>query len=96
MAKQLLLEGENISGKRAYEIGFVNYLAENVMDESVKLADKLNRNSVESIRLTKQMIDNISNLSVREAVNQCVGLNTISRSSDDFKNGIKSFLNKDK
>jgi len=33
---------------------------------------------------------------VREAVNQCVGLNTISRSSDDFKNGIKSFLNKDK
>ena len=96
LAKQLLLEGENISGKRAYEIGFVNYLAENVMDESVKLADNLNRNSVESIRLTKQMIDNISNLSVREAVNQCVGLNTISRSSDDFKNGIKSFHNKDK
>ena len=26
LAKQLLLEGELISGKRAYEIGFVNYL----------------------------------------------------------------------
>ncbi|MCK7524459.1 MAG: enoyl-CoA hydratase/isomerase family protein [Ignavibacteriales bacterium] len=96
LAKQLLLEGENISGKRAYEIGFVNYLAEDVMDESLKLADKLNRNSVESIRLTKQMINTISNLSVNEAVNHCIGLNTISRSTADFKKGIDSFLNKDK
>lgn len=96
LAKQLLLEGENISGKRAYEIGFVNYLAENVMDESLKLADKLNCNSVESTRLTKQMINTISNLSVNEAVNHCIGLNTISRSTVDFKKGIDSFLNKDK
>jgi len=96
LAKQLLLEGENISGKRAYEIGFVNYLAEDVMDESLKLADKINRNSVESTRLTKQMINTISNLSVNEAVNHCIGLNTISRSTADFKKNIDSFLNKDK
>jgi methylglutaconyl-CoA hydratase len=96
LAKQLLLEGENISGKRAYEIGFVNYLTEDIIDESLKLADKLNRNSVESIRLTKQMINTISNLSVNEAVNHCIGLNTISRSTANFKKGIDSFLNKDK
>ncbi len=96
LARQLLLEGEIISGKRAYEIGFVNYLAEHVMDESLKLADKLNCNSVESIRLTKQMINTISNLSVNQAVNHCIGLNTISRSTADFKKGIDSFLNKDK
>jgi methylglutaconyl-CoA hydratase len=96
LVKQLLLEGENISGKRAYEIGFVNYLAEDVMDESLILADKLNCNAVESTRLTKQMINTISNLSVNEAVNHCIGLNTISRSTADFKKGIDSFLNKDK
>ena len=28
MARQLLLEGENISGKKAYEIGFANYISE--------------------------------------------------------------------
>lgn len=95
-AKQLLMEGEIISGKRAYEIGFVNYLAENVLDESVKLAERLNKNSVESLRLTKQMINNISNLSVRQSVNHCINLNVISRSSKDFKNGIKTFLDKDK
>lgn len=96
LAKQLLLEGETISGKRAYEIGFANYIAEDVMDESLKLAEKLNCNSIESLRLTKQMINTISNLSVKEAVNQCIGLNTISRSTDDFKNGINKFLSKDK
>ncbi len=96
LARQLLLEGEIISGKRAYEIGFVNYLAEDVLDESFKLAEKLNGNSVESIRSIKQMINTISNLSVQEAVNHCIGLNTISRSTADFKKGIDSFLNKDK
>jgi methylglutaconyl-CoA hydratase len=95
LAKQLLLEGEIISGKRAYEIGFANYLAEDVLSESLKLAEKLNKNSSESMRLTKQMIHNISNLSVRDAVNYCIGLNTISRSTNDFINGINNFLNKD-
>jgi len=96
LAKQLLLEGEFISGKRAYEIGFVNYLADDVLNESINLAERLNKNSVESLRLTKQMINDISNLSVKEAVNHCLNLNVISRSTDDFKNGIKSFLDKDK
>lgn len=96
LAKQLLLEGEIISGSRAYEIGFVNYLSENVLDDSISLADRLNKNSVESLRITKQMINNISNLSVQEAVDYCVGLNTISRATKDFKIRIENFLNKDK
>ena len=96
LARQLLLEGEIISGKRAYEIGFANYLAEEVLDESLKFAENLNGNSVESVRSIKQMIKTISNLSVQEAVNHCIGLNTISRSTTDFQKGIDSFLNRDK
>lgn len=96
LAKQLLLQGENISGKRAYEIGFANYLAENVLADSISFAEKINNNAIESLRMTKQMINNISNLSVIDAVNYCVGLNTISRSTNDYKIGIENFLNKDK
>jgi len=95
LAKQLLLSGETISGKRAYEIGFVNYLAENVYDEALSISIKLNKNSSESTRQTKQMINQVSNLSVRHAVNQCLNLNVISRATDDFKSGINSFLNKE-
>ena len=77
-------------------MGFVNYLAENAFEESLILAERLNKNSIESMRLTKQMINNISNLSVKQAVNHCINLNAISRSSEDFIKGIESFLNKDK
>lgn len=96
LAKQLLLEGELISGQRAYEIGFVNYLSDNVMEFALSLSRKLNENSVESMMMTKNMLKNISNLSVREAVDYCINLNTISRSTNDFKKGIETFLNKDK
>lgn len=96
MAKQLLLEGDIISGKRACEIGLVNYLSEDVFEKSLSLSERLNKNSLTSIKQTKQMINQISNLSVREAVNHCINLNVISRSTADFKNGINSFLNKDK
>jgi len=96
LAKQLLIGAETIIGKRAYEIGFVNYLAENVLDEAINLSAKLNSSSLESIKMTKQMINNISNLSVKDAVEYCIGLNIISRSSNDFKNGINKFLVKEK
>ena len=96
LAKQLLLEGSLISGKRAYEIGLVNYLADNVLDESLTLASRINENSVESVRMTKEIILKISNQSVRDAVEYSLGLNTISRTTEDFIKGISSFLNKDK
>jgi hypothetical protein len=46
------------------------------------------------MKLTKKMISDISNLNVNEAVDYCVKLNTISRSSEDFKKGLENFLNK--
>jgi hypothetical protein len=38
------------------------------------------------------MISDISNLNVSEAINYCIRLNTISRSSEDFKKGLEGFL----
>ena len=96
LANQLLFEGELISGQRAYEIGFVNYLSENVMDFALNVSEKLNKNFSVSMKMTKNMLKNISNLPVREAVDYCINLNTISRSTNDFTKGIKTFLKKDK
>ena len=96
LAKQLLLEGDLISGKRAYEIGLVNYLSEDVLEKSLSIAERINKNSVESMRMTKEIILNISNQPIKDAVEYSVGLNTISRATEDFIKGISSFLNKDK
>lgn len=94
IAKQLLLSGEIIESRRAFEIGFVNYLADDAVKESFRLAEKLMQNSSFSMSLTKQMINSVSDLNIDEAVDYCIRLNAISRSSEDFKKGLNNFLNR--
>lgn len=93
-AKQLLLTGDIISGKRAYDIGFANYFVKDLIPETKQLADNLIKNSATSMAFTKNMVHTISNFNVDEAVDYCIRLNTISRSTEDFKNGLDNFLNK--
>ena len=94
MAKQLLLSSDIIDAKRGYEIGFVNYLSNNALEVALDVASKLKNNSQQSMGLTKDMIRDISGLSVEDAVEYCIGLNTISRTTKDFKDGINNFLTK--
>ena len=94
-AKQMLLTGEIISGKRAYETGLANYLADNVLDEAKRVATNINKNSSLSTGLTKKMIHSVSDINLDTAIEFCVNLNVISRTSDDIKEGIKKFLNKE-
>ncbi len=93
--KQLLLSGELINGKRAFEIGFVNYLSENVLSEAVNISHQLNKNSSLSMSLTKKMIHSIPNMQLQSAIDFCVNLNVISRTSEDFTKGIQKFLSKE-
>jgi len=93
-AKQLLISGEIINGKVAYEIGLANYLSENVIKSSLELAEKLNANSLQSMMMTKKMIHTISTMNVESAVNYCLRINVLGRSTKEFEEGIKKFLNK--
>lgn len=93
-SKHLLLSGELIDANAAYRIGLADFISKKVLDDSILLAKKLILNSQTSYSLTKKMIKNISDMNVMEAVNYCLQLNVISRSSDDFKERIKKFLNK--
>ncbi|MHB1686258.1 MAG: enoyl-CoA hydratase/isomerase family protein [Ignavibacteriaceae bacterium] len=93
-ARQLLLSGEIIDSKRAYEIGLVNTISDDVVNDSFSLAEKLAANSSFSMGLTKKIINNISQLGVEDAVKYGINLNTIARTSEDFNNGLVKFLNK--
>jgi methylglutaconyl-CoA hydratase len=92
--RQLLLTGDIINSEKALQLGLVDYLSDNVLDDAITFADKLNENSTTSTIMTKDLIRNISNMKVHDAVNYCIRLNVISRSSDDFKKGINKYLNK--
>jgi methylglutaconyl-CoA hydratase len=94
IARQLLLTGEIINGKRAYEVGFANYIYNNALDGAMNIASNIRHNSAFSVKETKSMINSILGLSVEDAVHYCIRLNAISRSSEDFKNGLESFLKK--
>jgi methylglutaconyl-CoA hydratase len=93
-AKQLLLSAEVLNAQKAYQIGFADLLSVDVMNDSFKLAEKLTRNSSTSLKMIKKMVSSISNLTIEEAVKYSIELNTISRSSGDFKEGLSNFLNK--
>lgn len=94
LARQMLLSGDIIDGKRAYEIGFVNYLYNNVLNGALEVASRIKINFTISMKMTKKMICHISSLTIDEAVEYCIGLNTISRTTEDFKEGLNNFLSK--
>ena len=93
-ARRLFLTADIINAGEAFKIGLADYLADDIMKESYSLAEKLLGNSDYSMALTKKMLNTISNLNVDEAVDYCIRLNTISRSSEDFKKGLERFFNK--
>jgi len=92
--KKLMLSGDIIDSKQALDIGLTDYISENVMEDSIILTNKLLSNSQTSYSLIKRMTSSISTMSIVDAVNYCINLNTISRSNEDFKERIKKFLNK--
>ena len=93
-ALQLLLSGVIIDSKRANEISLVTHLFNNALEGALKIASNLKENSSLSMKMTKELVHKVSGLSVEDAVEYCIGLNTISRTSEDFKNGLNKFLNK--
>ena len=94
-AKQFLLTGDLINSEEAKYLGFVNYLSDDVLKTSIDLAEKLSKNSASSMKETKMMINKISGMKVKEAVDYCVQLNAISRTTEDFRKGLDKFLNKE-
>lgn len=93
-SKKLLLTGELIDSARAHLIGLADFITKDVLSESISLASKFTANSLTSYVMTKKMISDISTFNIDDAVNYCVQLNVISRSSEDFKERIKKILKK--
>lgn len=93
-AKQLLLSGEIFDAEFAHKIGLVDYLSDNALNDALSFTEKLNLNSLESLTMSKKMLHSISGMNVTDAVEYCLRLNVLSRSTKDFEDGINKFLNK--
>lgn len=96
-AKELLFSGDLIDAKRAKEIGLINYISDSdkIEAEVKDYAEKLCKTtSAQSIALTKQLINNVQDMEVEEALDFAAEMNAHARSTDDCKKGIGAFLSK--
>lgn len=98
-SKELLLGGELLSAEQAAQVGLINKIVptEKLESEVLAFAKKLiEGNSEQSMRLTKQLINQVQSLPLDEALNYAAEMNARARSTEDCKRGIAAFLNKEK
>lgn len=93
-AFQLLLSGEIINSSSAKDYGIVDFISDSPLEEALTFSDKLNSNSSESIQFIKSMKRHFEFSYINNSIDYLLQLNTLSRSSDGFKKGLMSFLNK--
>ena len=98
-SKELLLSGELISADKAVDFGLINRIVDaKVLTKEVdEFAKKLcNGNSSQSMSFTKEMIINIQDMNLNDALAYSSKINADARSSEDCKKGIASFLSGEK
>jgi methylglutaconyl-CoA hydratase len=98
-AKKLLLTAEFFDASQAQKYQLINEVVEpNEIESHVyNFAQKLCKGaSGQSLALTKQMIDQVQNRSLIDALNYAAEMNAYARQTNDCKRGINAFLNKEK
>lgn len=99
IAKKLLLTGDLFPAEEALKYDLITFvtkkenIAQSVTDFAVNLC---NNTSANALMVTKQLINQTTNLGLEKSLEMAVQINARVRESDDFKKGVSSFLNKEK
>lgn len=97
-SKELLLSGELISAEKAADCGLINSVVEpDQLDSYTETFAQtlVEKNSAQSMALTKKMIAEVQSMSLTEALDYAATMNASARESEDCKKGISSFLRKE-
>ena len=99
IAKHILLTGDLFSADTALKYNLITFVtkAEEISQKVNNFALNLCSNSSgNALRVTKQLINEITYANLEKSLALAVQINAKVRESDDFKNGIASFVNKEK
>jgi methylglutaconyl-CoA hydratase len=97
-ARDLLLTGRLFNAEEAYRMGLVNEIvpAENLMARAQELAAQIMESSPTSLRLTKRLLTEHARSELDAQIEAAVRENAAIRATEDFREGITSFLEKRK
>src|SRR6266536_1083192 len=97
-ARDLLLTGRIFDAAEARRVGLVNEIvpAEQLMGRARELATQLMENSPASLRMTKKLINSYIADALDQQIESAVEDNARIRTTQDFREGITSFLDKRK
>ncbi len=95
-ARDLLLTGRIISAEEAFRIRLVNEVVahDKLLDRARELANSLLQNSPASLIATKRLLNSYASDELSREIPTAVEENARIRLSDDFREGIRSFLEK--
>jgi len=97
-ARDLLLTGRIIDAEEAYRLGLATemVLPERLLQRARELAADLLQNSPASLLATKRLLSNYSVAQLTDQIAAAVQENARIRTTDDFREGVGSFLEKRK
>lgn len=98
-ARELLLTGQLIAAQRAAADGLINGVvpATEIQAHVHRIATALcTETSANSLKITKQLIGTVLDISLEDGLGQAARLNATARGHADCKKGIAAFLNKEK
>ena len=97
-ARDLLLTGRIIDADEAFRLGLANEVVapDKLMDRAHELAASLMQNSPASLAATKRLLRRFSEAELTREIDSAVDANARIRTTDDFREGVSSFLEKRK
>jgi methylglutaconyl-CoA hydratase len=98
IARDLLLSGRTFDADDAYRFGLVNEVVdpERLMQRAKELATELMQNSPSSIAYTKRLLSEHARRELDEQIQSAIQENASIRGTQDFREGVSSFLEKRK
>lgn len=98
MAKQLIYTGKAIKADEALRIGLVNAVVPQaeLMDKALELANQIAANAPLAVKTAKQCINAEYDMPIDDAIMNENGAFGRCFATEDQKNGMKAFLNKEK
>ena len=77
-------------------MGLANHVVakDSLLEKARELAREISQNSPTAVRLTKELMKDLQGLSLDKGLMAALHLNTLVRTTEDFKEGVSSFLEK--